>query len=65
VGAVRPGTRVEVRSSFNGSWVGGFAVVEHDETGYRLRRLSDGEVLPTRFADDDVRRERKRQTWWV
>jgi len=45
VGAVRPGTRVEVRSSFNGSWVGGFAVVEHDETGYRLRRLSEARRL--------------------
>lgn len=62
---MRRGTRVEVRSSFDGAWLAGFAVVDHDDDGYRLRRLSDGEVLPVRFTDDDVRRERTRQTWWV
>ena len=65
VASVRAGTRVEVRSSFDGSWVDGFAVVDKDDDGYRIRRLSDGEVLPRRFPADDVRRERRRETWWV
>ena len=66
VPAMRPGTRVEVQSSFDGSWVNGFEVVATDEDGsLRLRRLSDGEVLPASFEPKSVRRERKRQTWWV
>jgi hypothetical protein len=62
---VRPGTRVEVRSTFDGRWLPGFEVVSLDDDGYHLRRLSDDTVLPTVFAVDDVRRERTRQTWWV
>lgn len=63
---LHPGTQVEVRSSFDGSWLRGFEVVRTDDDGsYQLRRLSDGEVLPAPFAPDVVRRERSRQTWWV
>ncbi len=63
---MRPGTRVEVRSSFDGTWVRGFEVAATDPDGsVRLRRLSDGEVLPTPFPADAVRRERKRETWWT
>ena len=67
VPTMRAGTRVEVRSTFDGSWVDGFAVVGTDDDGsLRLRRLSDGEVLPTSFPKDAVRREkRRRETWWV
>jgi hypothetical protein len=66
VTAMRPGTRVEVRSSFDGSWVNGFEVVATDEDKHvRLRRVSDGEVLPEPFPPDAVRRERRRETWWV
>ena len=66
VPSMRAGTRVEVRSTFDGSWVNGFAVVATDDDGrVRLRRLSDGEELPEPFEPDAVRRERKRQTWWV
>jgi hypothetical protein len=61
-----PGTRVEVRSRFEDTWTTGFEVASVDDDGmYRLRRLSDGSVLPTRTGPDDVRRERKRETWWV
>ncbi len=61
-----PGTRVEVRSSFDGTWVAGFEVADGDaDEGYRVRRLSDGEVLPVRLPADAVRRERRRETWWV
>jgi hypothetical protein len=63
---LRPGTHVEVRSTFDGSWVRGFEVAGVDADGcYRLRRLSDGEVLPTPFVADAVRRERRRETWWL
>jgi hypothetical protein len=63
--AVDPGTRVEVRSRFDLSWARGFEVAEQTDGGYRIKRVSDGIVLPTEFSDDDVRRERRRQgMWW-
>ena len=64
---MRPGTRVEVRSTFDGTWVSGFEVVGTTDDGkaLELRRLSDGTVLPDPFPKDAVRRERRRETWWV
>ena len=60
-----PGTKVEVRSRFDQSWSRGFEVAEHTEHGYRIKRLSDGMVLPIEFSDDDVRQEKHRQSlWW-
>lgn len=59
------GTRVEVRNGFDGSWASGFVVMEVTETGYRLRRRYDQDVLPSVFAPADVRRERKNSMWWV
>lgn len=48
-----PGLRVDVLSAL-GSWSGGFeiadVVFERGDLGYRLRRLSDGVVLPVTFA---------------
>ena len=69
---MKPGTRVEVRSRFDGSWSTGFALEEEgtdDEgrvTWRTVRRISDGVVLPQRFHPLDVRRERHRgrETWW-
>jgi hypothetical protein len=58
-------TRVEVRNHFDGSWSSGFEVAEVTEEGYRIRRASDGSVLPTEFATADVRKERRRTNWWV
>jgi len=61
-----PGTKVEVRTSFDRSWARGFEVVESlDDSGYRVRRLSDDVVLPVVVQADDVRRERSRSYWWV
>ena len=66
-----PGTRLEVRSRFDQRWARGFELAEVvDEGGeprYRVRRRSDGSVLPALFIDDDVREERKRSSsmWWV
>ena len=40
-------------------------MAEHTDRGYRIKRLSDGMVLPTEFSDDDVRQERRRKNlWW-
>ena len=64
VGSLTPGARVEVRTGLDRSWTTGFEVAEHTGSGYRLRRRSDGEVLPVEFAFDDVRRERKKAMWW-
>jgi len=59
------GTRVDVRSRFDLSWKHGFEVAAAVEGGYRVKRLSDGAVLPADFADDDVRPEKKKRgLWW-
>ena len=59
------GIRVEVRTGFDGSWVSGFVLEEVTDHGYRLRRRSDHEVLPTVFPAANVRRERKNSMWWM
>ena len=59
-----PGTKVDVRNRYQGTWVRGFEVADVTETGYRIRRLSDGSILPELFIREDVRRERKRQGFW-
>jgi hypothetical protein len=62
---LKAGTAVEVRNSFDGGWSRGFTIAEAVEGGYRVRRDSDGSILPVIVADTEVRRERRRQTWWV
>jgi hypothetical protein len=62
---IEPGTRVDVRSRFDARWTHGFEIVETCPQGYRIRRVSDGSVLPTEFTSDEVRPERrKRGMWW-
>ena len=64
--ALTIGDRVEVRNRFDAQWARGFEVVEADDEGVRVKRLSDGEVLPVVFSGDDVRPERKRSSmWWI
>lgn len=54
-----PRDGVEVRCRFGDRWVTGFEVCEvirfDDVTRYRLRRRSDGSVLPTLFEEGDLR----------
>ena len=57
-----PGTRVQVRNRFDGGWSSSpFEVAEAIEPTptqmprYRVRRLSDGVVLPADFTGDEVR----------
>lgn len=60
------GTPIDVRSRYVGSWSRGFEVAEIVGDAYRVRRLSDGSVLPTEFSSDDVRirRAKKSSLWW-
>jgi hypothetical protein len=67
---VKPGTRIEVRARFDQAWARGFEVAE--EVGdigpvrYRVRRRSDGSVLPVLFGEEEVREERrKNDMWWI
>ena len=65
----RKGRRVEVRSRFEAAWSRGFEVVERVNEAaasrYKVRRRSDGSVLPVLFDEEDLREERRRGTWWV
>ncbi len=47
----------EVWSRYSESWAPGFDVVEETERGYRLRRRSDGSMLPNTIPKSDVRHE--------
>ena len=58
------GTRVEVRDRFQGWWARGFEVAGTEEGRYRIRRLSDGSILPGLFARTEIRRERHRRAMW-
>lgn len=58
------GTHVEVRSRFDASWSPGFEVIDRADDGYRIRRLSDGSELPTRFEADDLRPAKRRNNMW-
>ena len=51
------GTPVQVRDRFEFAFRSGFEVSEATDAGYRLRRRSDGVVLPAEFALKDVRAE--------
>jgi len=55
---IEPGGWVAVRSSYDGGWARGFSIAEvTDKAGevwYRIRRQSDGVVLPVLFAFQDV-----------
>jgi hypothetical protein len=67
---VEPGTRIEVRARFDRAWARGFEVAEQLPEGdgwrYRVRRRSDGSILPVLFDADDVRKERsKNDMWWI
>jgi hypothetical protein len=52
---LRHGAEVEVLTRFRGDWAAGFVVESLREHGCRLRRMSDGVVLPVEFSYADVR----------
>ena len=49
------GTTVEVKSRFDQRWTRGFTVADVADEGYRLRRQSDGTVLPAWFPREQLR----------
>jgi hypothetical protein len=53
--SLRVGEPVEVHTKYNDAWVGGFEIAEVVEGGYRVRRTSDGSLLPNLTSEDDVR----------
>jgi hypothetical protein len=65
--ALEVGDRVEVRRRFDAQWARGFEIVEVTPKGYRVRRQSDGDILPVEFTEDEIRRAHKRSNdfWWM
>ena len=54
--ALVAGEAVEVHTKYNDTWVGGFEIAEVlDDGRYRVRRTSDGSLLPNPTGDADVR----------
>lgn len=51
---LRVGMRVAVQTRL-GRWSSGFEVAEVSARGYRVRRISDGAVLPFDFNADELR----------
>jgi hypothetical protein len=55
-----PGTRVRVRTRFDESWSSLLEVAavagRERERAYRVRRVSDGTMLPAAYAADDLLR---------
>lgn len=53
-----PGDPIEVQNRFDGTWCGGFEIAEvlgsPPRWSYRIRRLSDGELLPRVFEHDAI-----------
>ncbi len=52
---MRNGEKVEVFCRFTDSWAAGFVIHEVVEDGFRLRRSSDGSLLPGLTGLDDLR----------
>lgn len=56
--ALPHGCRVAVQNRFDGSWCDGFEVVASERVDgvlhYRVRRLSDGWLLPCDFTEDQL-----------
>jgi hypothetical protein len=56
-GGYAQGTPIEVVNRFTEDWSAGFEVLEAVADGYRIRRRSDGTVIPTTFTVSEVREE--------
>jgi hypothetical protein len=52
---LRPGMRVEVSTRFCGDWAAGFEIASVDDRGCRVRRISDGSLLPVDLSHPRVR----------
>ena len=52
---MQTGDPVEVHTKYTDSWVPGFEIAELVSGGYRIRRTSDGALLPGSTSELDVR----------
>jgi hypothetical protein len=52
---MQTGDRVLVYSAFNNSWASGFEIAEVVDDGYRVRRVSDGALLPNSTSERHLR----------
>jgi len=52
---VEDGSPIELYSAFEGSWSPGFEIASAAEIGYRVRRRSDGSLLPGYTSRSDLR----------
>ncbi len=52
------GTEVEVLTRYERRWTTGFEIASVDDGRFRLRRRSDGAVLPMSFSAKEVRARR-------
>jgi len=55
---LRTGTEVEVLTRYERHWASGFEIASVDHDRYRLRRHSDGVVLPVSFSANQLRLRR-------
>jgi hypothetical protein len=46
---------VEVRTHYTGTWAPGFEIADETCDGYRVRRMSDGVLLPGHFHAHEIR----------
>jgi len=53
--ALQTGGRIEVWNQYLGSFAGEFEIAAVADAGYRIRRSSDDEVLPSHFPAEDIR----------
>lgn len=56
--ALQPGSPCEVRRRYDDGFARGFEVAELVPGGYRVKRMSDGAVLPVTFSPADVQPSR-------
>ena len=52
------GSEVEVLTRYEGHWASGFEIASVDQDRFRLRRHSDGVVLPVSFSANQLRLRR-------
>jgi hypothetical protein len=55
---LRTGTEVEVLTRYERHWASGFEIAAVDDDRFRLRRQSDGAVLPASFSANEIRPRR-------
>jgi hypothetical protein len=59
------GLHVEVRDRYQGTWSRGFEISAIEDNGYRIKRISDGAILPGTFSTEEIRPSRRHQgLWW-